>query len=311
MVVEYALTDSNSFAGSLTGWSTCACVLASRGVSRGVPLRPCAGLRVPPHRISLDVPPGRLIVGFVRSVLCTPYCGVPTVVSHPLPPGYSERHTLDSRVTRNLPDPDALVYCRTEKDILTVKSELAACLNESSDRLRTGSVDADVVSTAIDCLRATGRHVTPDRSHGILVDVHGSSRNFEEGVELLRERSVDHLFVPATASPEIEALVETAIEERTICHVVPGPWSNGTVGMSDVMLKRAGPGEEWSGRPPLGYEVESGHLVPAEEFEDVVATLRLVNRGKLSKRSAADELDTSRRTITRCLETPNRYLLND
>lgn len=214
-------------------------------------------------------------------------------------------------MTRNLPNPDALVYCRTEQDILTVKSELAACLDESSDRLRTGPVDADVVSKAIDCLRATGRHVTPDRSHGILVDVHGSSRNFEEGVELLRERSVNHLFVPATASPEIEALVETAIEERTNCHFVPGPWSDGTASMSDVMIRRAGPGEEWSGRPPLGYEVESGHLVPDDEFKSIVATLRLVQRGKLSKRSAADELNTSRRTITRCLESPDRYLLTD
>lgn len=225
-------------------------------------------------------------------------------------PGYSERSILDSSVSRNLPDPEAIVYCRTDRDILTLKSELSACLDESSVRLGTGTVDADVLDTAIDLLRGSGRQVTPD-DIAVIVDVQGSSRNFEAGVEVLRERSVDHLFVPATSSPEIEALIETAVEQRTTCHFVPGPWSDGTASMSDVMIRRAGPGEEWSGRPPLGYEVESGHLVPDDEFESVVATLRLVQREKLSKRSAADELNTSRRTITRCLESQDRYLLND
>lgn len=171
-------------------------------------------------------------------------------------------------------------------------------------------MSADDIDQLVNSLREGGRAIVDDECHGFLVDVRGSSRNFEEAVSTLRKRSVGHLVVPATPSAEIEALVETAVEERTTCHFVPGPWSDGTVGMSDVMIRRAGPGEEWTGRPPLGYQVEDGHLIPGPEFDDVVATLRLVSLGKLSKRSAADELDCSRRTITRCLDSPERYRLN-
>lgn len=209
---------------------------------------------------------------------------------------------------------DAVVYCRTDSsDVSTLRPQIAACLDECAARVLDGTVSDTAIDGAIDELRRrdAGQRQISQGGVGVVVDVNGSSRDFQAAADLIKDRSVGHLVVPASASPEVDALVETAVDERVACHLVPGPWSDGTVGMSDIMIHRAGPGEEWSGRPPLGYDVECGRLVPGDEFESVVATLRLVEQGRLSKRSAADEIGTSRRTITRCLESPGRYLLDD
>lgn len=62
------------------------------------------------------------------------------------------------------------------------------------------------------------------------------------------------------------------------------------------------------GRPGLGFEVEDGELIPNERYDEVCATLELVMEGKMSKRKAAAYLDTSARTVTRCIEDrPARY----
>ena len=61
------------------------------------------------------------------------------------------------------------------------------------------------------------------------------------------------------------------------------------------------------GRPPLGFESDDGHLVPAENYDQVVATLDLLIEDTLSKRGAAKEPDTSRSTIDRALERKGLY----
>ena len=61
------------------------------------------------------------------------------------------------------------------------------------------------------------------------------------------------------------------------------------------------------GRPPLGFENNDGHLVPAENYDQVVAALEMVKNENLSKRGAAAELDTSRSTISRALERSDLY----
>lgn len=71
-------------------------------------------------------------------------------------------------------------------------------------------------------------------------------------------------------------------------------------------------GEEIKGRPGLGFEIRDGHLVKTDEFEEICAVLAAVDRDEnpVSKRAAADRLDTSRRTITRCIEErPEEYNL--
>lgn len=61
------------------------------------------------------------------------------------------------------------------------------------------------------------------------------------------------------------------------------------------------------GPAPLGFEKDDGRLVEGEDYDRVVATLDMVQKGELSKRRAARELGTSRPTIDRSLERPELY----
>lgn len=56
------------------------------------------------------------------------------------------------------------------------------------------------------------------------------------------------------------------------------------------------------GPAPLGFSKDSGRLVEAEDYQRVVAVLEDVAKDELSKRKAAQELDTSRRTVQRAVE---------
>lgn len=61
------------------------------------------------------------------------------------------------------------------------------------------------------------------------------------------------------------------------------------------------------GPAPLGFEKDDGRLVEAETYHDVVSVLELVQKGDLSKRKAAERLESSRPTISRSLERTGLY----
>ena len=61
------------------------------------------------------------------------------------------------------------------------------------------------------------------------------------------------------------------------------------------------------GPAPLGFEKDDGRLVEAGNYHDVVAALEMVQKGELSKRKAAERLETSRKTINRALERKALY----
>lgn len=61
------------------------------------------------------------------------------------------------------------------------------------------------------------------------------------------------------------------------------------------------------GPAPLGFRKDDGYLVEAENIDRVRAVLDMVADDELSKRKAARELDTSRRTIGRALQRPDLY----
>lgn len=61
------------------------------------------------------------------------------------------------------------------------------------------------------------------------------------------------------------------------------------------------------GPAPLGFEKDDGHLVEADDYNQVVGVLNMVKKGELSKRKAAAELGTSRPTINRALDSPDLY----
>jgi DNA invertase Pin-like site-specific DNA recombinase len=63
------------------------------------------------------------------------------------------------------------------------------------------------------------------------------------------------------------------------------------------------------GPAPLGFQKNDGHLIEADGYDRVRTTLELVRDGELSRRKAARELDTSRRTINRSLDRAELYNL--
>lgn len=69
--------------------------------------------------------------------------------------------------------------------------------------------------------------------------------------------------------------------------------------------------EEYTHGPaPLGFSKDDGRLVEVERYDEVVATLADVMTGDLSKRAAADRLDTTRTTIRTSIEDrPELYNL--
>jgi DNA invertase Pin-like site-specific DNA recombinase len=56
------------------------------------------------------------------------------------------------------------------------------------------------------------------------------------------------------------------------------------------------------GPAPLGFEKDDGRLIETDEYHRVVSVLENVAKGETSKRQAASDLDTSRRTIQRAVE---------
>lgn len=61
------------------------------------------------------------------------------------------------------------------------------------------------------------------------------------------------------------------------------------------------------GPAPLGFQKDDGYLIEADGYDRVRSVLELVADGELSKRKAARELDTSRRTINRALDRRELY----
>jgi DNA invertase Pin-like site-specific DNA recombinase len=62
------------------------------------------------------------------------------------------------------------------------------------------------------------------------------------------------------------------------------------------------------GPAPLGFEKDDGRLIEGGDYQRVTEVLDQVKRGDMSKRQAARELDTSRKTIGRAVdERPELY----
>jgi hypothetical protein len=68
------------------------------------------------------------------------------------------------------------------------------------------------------------------------------------------------------------------------------------------------PAGDWTGRPPLGYEVVGGELVPDENLDEIAAVLQLVERGDLSEREGARRIGCGRATVRRCKQGERRAL---
>lgn len=74
-----------------------------------------------------------------------------------------------------------------------------------------------------------------------------------------------------------------------------------------IAAREAADDDYHHGRPPFGFEKEDGHLYPGDRYHEIVAVLDEVMKDEMSKRQAAKELATSRRTINRALERAELY----
>ncbi len=68
--------------------------------------------------------------------------------------------------------------------------------------------------------------------------------------------------------------------------------------------------ESYTGRPPIGFEVNDGQLQKSDNYTDVRAALKAVIAETTSKAAAAREIGCVSKTITRAIEKhPERYQL--
>jgi DNA invertase Pin-like site-specific DNA recombinase len=65
------------------------------------------------------------------------------------------------------------------------------------------------------------------------------------------------------------------------------------------------------GPAPLGFEKDDGRLVETDNYDRVRTVVEMVANDELSKRKAARQLKTSRRTINRCLDRLELYEISD
>ena len=74
-----------------------------------------------------------------------------------------------------------------------------------------------------------------------------------------------------------------------------------------IAARKNSDGEYHHGRAPLGFDKEDGHLIEGENYDSVVSTLDMVQKGELSKRAAARDLGCGRPTVDRALERAGLY----
>ncbi|MDB9301253.1 recombinase family protein [Halorubrum ezzemoulense] len=61
------------------------------------------------------------------------------------------------------------------------------------------------------------------------------------------------------------------------------------------------------GRAPLGFSKDDGRLIEGKNYDHVVTVLEMVQKGEMSKRKAARELDTTRSTIGSAVDRGELY----
>lgn len=259
----------------------------------------------------------------LRSVFCeaplvvlqwrAPFCGPRAPFRAPPVTGYTERLAppLDMPDEPTTEDAMTLIYVHTPpggpeplRDRLLEALDIAEAFAD---------IDTDIEFRVdfIDALFDNGV-VIGKRQLVAYCDAYGLDDRLNQAMQLIAnpESDLQHVIAIESDDGHASAVASTALTHGLDVHIVPGG-PDVSREMSDVMTRRAGVGEAWSGRPPLGFDVEDGHLVESDRYGEVVAVLRLVRDGKLSKRAGADELDTSRRTIGRCLDNRERYGLAD
>lgn len=210
-------------------------------------------------------------------------------------------------------------YCRVSTEDQNLKRQLEATSEYAQNEL-------DAVPAVIEVYRdrSTGTDTSRDGYRSLVSDV-------EDGqVETVVAKSVSRI---ARSIRDLDRTAEKVTEAGAELHIVDeglvmqpeadDPYQNALFRLLGVFAQleaelaqqrtregiaaRQAEDRYHHGRPPLGFETNDGHLVEAANYDQVVSVLELVRKGELSKRAAAQELESSRPTIDRALERGELY----
>lgn len=211
-------------------------------------------------------------------------------------------------------------YTRVSTADQNLDRQLTATREYAADRLGADLADLEVYrdkSTGTDTDRSGYRNLVADAESGEIdaVVVHEVSRvarsisDLERTAERLREADVELHVVSEGLEmrPDEEDPYQRALFQML-----------GVFGELEAKIKRQNIREGIAARQesdkyrhgpaPLGFEKDNGHLVEGADYQRVTEVLDQVKRGDMSKRQAARELDTSRKTIGRAVdERPELY----
>jgi len=205
-------------------------------------------------------------------------------------------------------------YTRVSTADQNLDRQLTATREYAADRLGADLADLEIYrdkSTGTDIDRGGYRSLLADVEAGAVdaVVVHEVSRiarsisDLERTAERLRAAGVElHVVSEGLAMrPDEEDPYQRALFQML-----------GVFGELEAKIKRQNiregiaarqESEEYRHGPaPLGFEKDDGRLVEAGDYQRVTEVLDQVVREEMSKRAAARELDTSRKTITRAVE---------
>jgi len=205
-------------------------------------------------------------------------------------------------------------YTRVSTADQNLDRQLTATREYAADRLGADLADLEVYrdkSTGTDTDRSGYRSLMTDTEAGEIdaVVVHEVSRvarsisDLERTAERLREAGVELHVVSEGLEmrPDEEDPYQRALFQML-----------GVFGELEAKIKRQNIREGIAARQesdeyrhgpaPLGFEKDDGRLVEAGNYHRVCEVLDVVARGEMSKRQAAKELDTSRKTVRRAVD---------
>lgn len=215
---------------------------------------------------------------------------------------------------------DVAAYCRVSTADQSLDRQLEATYEYAQERLGADTVEVETyrdkstgTNTARDGYREMLEAVEADEHDAVVVtSISRISRSIRD-LDRTAERIVDEGGAELHFVKEGMELTGNDDPFQTAMFRLLGVFAEfeAEIGQQrtreGIAARQANP-DYHHGPAPLGFEKDDGELVEADNYDRVCATLDMVVKGELSKRKAADELDSSRPTVRRAInERPELY----